>query len=107
MWIGRIPWELVQLTFAEQLLIVLLYPWVYVFKLYPKWGTRESEVNNLQHAMCGNMSTFEINNNAIIDMLEGRLMPQPPEILALLIIITFIAVGQISNQWLQNLFQVH
>ena len=54
----------------------------------------------------GNVSTFEINNDAIIDMLEGRLMPRPPEILALLITITFIAVGQISNQWLQNLFQV-
>lgn len=36
MWIGKIPWELQVLTFPEQLLIALLYPRVYVFKLYPK-----------------------------------------------------------------------
>ena len=97
MWIGRTPWQLAQLTFAEQLLIAHLYPRVYVFKLFPKRGTGENEVDGLQHAMRGNVSTFEINNDAILGMLEGQLMPRPPMILASLITITFIAVGQTST----------
>jgi len=36
LWIGRIPWALQVLTFPEQLLIVLLYPCIYVFKLFLK-----------------------------------------------------------------------
>ena len=36
LWIGRTPWPLQLLTFPEQLLIALLYPRVYVFKLFPK-----------------------------------------------------------------------
>ena len=36
LWIGRIPWALKVLTFPEQLLIALLYPCIYVFKLFPK-----------------------------------------------------------------------
>ncbi|KAI6009202.1 hypothetical protein BKA83DRAFT_4070794 [Pisolithus microcarpus] len=36
MWIGEIPWVLKVLTFPEQLLVVLAYPRVYVFKLFPK-----------------------------------------------------------------------
>ena len=36
LWIGRIPWQLQVLTFPKQLLIALLYPRIYVFKLFPK-----------------------------------------------------------------------
>ena len=34
-------------------------------------------------------------------MVQGKLMPCPPTILASLITITFIAVGQIPKNWLQ------
>lgn len=106
MWIGRTPWELKQLTFAEQLLIALLYPRVYVFKLYPKRGAQGFESDDLQRAMRGNVSTFEINSKAIASMLEGNLMPRAPAILASLVSITFIAVGQVSKHWLQGFFHV-
>ena len=36
LWIGRTPWALDVLTSPEQLLIALVYPRVYVFKLFPK-----------------------------------------------------------------------
>lgn len=55
MWIGPVPWELEVLTLPEQMLIALLYPRVYVFKLYPRGrkvgpdGTAES----LQRGMKG------------------------------------------------------
>ena len=97
MWIGRVPWELAQLTFAEQLLVVLLYPHVYVFKLYPKQGGRGLDSEDLQRGMRGNVSTFDINSDAIVEMLQGRLMPRPPGVLASLVTITFIAAGQSSK----------
>jgi hypothetical protein len=31
-----VPWQFQVLTFPEQLLIALLYPWVFMFKLFPK-----------------------------------------------------------------------
>ena len=51
MWIGKVPWELQVLTFPEQLLIALLYPRVYVFKLYPKRQLGSNGLSNLQRAM--------------------------------------------------------
>ncbi|KAF9234215.1 hypothetical protein BU15DRAFT_79235 [Melanogaster broomeanus] len=44
LWIGRVPWQLAVLTFAEQLLVALLYPRVFVFKLFLKkmGGTRST-----------------------------------------------------------------
>lgn len=78
MWIGRVPWQLQILTFPEQLLIALLYPRVYVFKLFPKKiaGLRNAE--NLQRCMRGNVSTFELSMEGVADMIRGRLMPRPP-----------------------------
>ena len=50
MWIGRVPWELDRLTLPEQMLIALLYPRVYVFKLHTKSGY-DPDVSTLQRAM--------------------------------------------------------
>lgn len=106
LWIGRVPWQLQQLTFAEQLLVALLYPRVYVFKLYPKKGGRGLETEDLQRGMRGNVSTFDINSDAITNMVQGRLMPRPPAVLASLVTITFIAAGQMSKRWLRSFFRV-
>jgi hypothetical protein len=86
MWIGCIPWELQHLTFLEQLLIALLYPQVFVFKLYPKHGVGSSE--QLQWAMKGNVSTYNLNIEGISTMIVGDLMPRPPAILASIISVT-------------------
>ena len=106
MWIGKVPWELQVLTFPEQLLIALLYPRVYVFKLFPKRSTGASGLSNLQRAMRGNVSTYQLNTDAIASMVEGKLMPRPPAILASLISLTFVAVGEIPKPWLHTMFRV-
>ena len=106
MWIGKVPWELQVLTFPEQLLIALLYPRVYVFKLFPKRTTGASRFANLQRAMRGNVSTYQLNTDAIASMVEGKLMPRPPAILASLISLTFVAVGEIPKPWLHTMFRV-
>lgn len=103
-WIGLIPWQLQVLTFPEQLLIALIYPHVYVFKLFPKkmGGRREA----LQRAMRGNMSSYKLSADGIASMLEGHLMPRPPAILASVISVTFIGLRELPKNWLRTTFRV-
>ena len=51
--------------------------------------------------MHGNVCSYEPNIDTIASMVQGKLMPRPPAILASLITITFIAVRQIPKNWLQ------
>lgn len=106
MWIGQIPWKLQRLTFPEQLLIALLYPRVYVFKLYPTKfrGTRDATA--LQRGMRGNVSTYDMDMEGIVEMVEGNLMPRPPAILASVISVTFIGLGDLPKKWLRTTFRV-
>lgn len=57
--------------------------------------------------MCGNVSTYELNTEAISSMVEGNLMPRPPAILASLISVTFIVLGEVPKKWLHSTFHVH
>lgn len=81
LWIGPVPWQLQVLTFPEHLLIALLYPRVYVFKLFPKHSYGAQNVSGLQRAMRGNISTYELNAEGITSIVKGKLMPRPPVIL--------------------------
>ncbi|KAI6016577.1 hypothetical protein BKA83DRAFT_4059917 [Pisolithus microcarpus] len=100
LWIGECPWVLQWLTFPEQLLIALLYPRVYVFKLFPKRNGGVWDVNTLQNAMRGNVCTYNQNIDVISAMVEGNLMPCLLTILASLISVTFIGVGYLPRNWL-------
>ncbi|KAI6009201.1 hypothetical protein BKA83DRAFT_4070821 [Pisolithus microcarpus] len=40
-------------------------------------------------------------------MVSGNLMPRPPVILASLITVSFVGVGQLPKNWLHSLFWVH
>ena len=48
-------WTLDMLTFSEQLPIALVYPQVYVFKLFPKRRQGVCDVSMLQQAVHGNL----------------------------------------------------
>lgn len=102
LWVGSLPVELSSLMFPEQLLIAHLYPWVYVFKLFPKLGG--SSVEGLQRGMRGNVSTYELNANAMVAMVDGQLMPRPPAVLSSLIAITYIGPGCIPKNWIHSTF---
>lgn len=106
LWIGRTPWELKRLTFPEQLLISHLYPRVFVFKLYPKSTGYAHEPATLQRGMRGNVSTYDLNVNAVTEMLEGKLMPRPLTILSSLISVTYIGHGKLPKNWLRSTFRV-
>ena len=106
LWIGRTPWELKRLTFPEQLLIAHLYPRVFVFKLYPKSTGYAHEPATLQRGMRGNVSTYDLNVNAVTEMLEGKLMPRPLTILSSLISVTYIGGRKLPKNWLRSTFRV-
>jgi hypothetical protein len=104
LWVGAVPVELGCLTFPEQLLIAHLYPRVYVFKLFPKSGGGPTD--GMQRGMRGNVSTYELNVEAMTTMVEGKLMPRLPAILPSLIAITYIGAGNIPKKWLHSTFRV-
>ena len=49
---------------------------------------------------------WEIEARAIADMIEGRLMPQQPRILAEVLAITYVGVGPLPKNWLRSTFRV-
>lgn len=106
LWVGPIPWQLQVLTFPEQQLIALLYPRVYVIKLFPKDRRAQYEECTLQTALRGNVSTYALNMAKIADMVDGRLMPRPPAILANLISITFVGRGRLQKNHLRTTYRV-
>ena len=106
LWIGEIPHELQNLTFPEQLLLAQLYPRVFVFKLFPKKVNGIRSTATLQSGLRGNVSTYALNSDAVADMITGNLMPRPPRILASVIAITFIGLGNLPHQCLRSLFRV-
>jgi hypothetical protein len=76
LWIGEVPHELAILTIPEQPLVARHYPRCYVYKLYPKAVGAGMDPDLLQRAIMGNVSLYEHNTDAIVQMLAGQLMPQ-------------------------------
>lgn len=106
LWIGRTPWQLQVLTFSEQLLIALLYPRVYVFKLYPKDIDFRPDGSTLQRGMRGNVSMYDLDAKGVASMVQGNLMPWPALILPSVISVTFIGRGSALKQSLRSIFHV-
>lgn len=63
-------------------------------------------LSNLQRAMRGNVSTYQLNADAATDMVKGKLMPRPVAILASLISVNFVAVDEVPKTWLHPTFRV-
>ncbi|KAJ6622667.1 hypothetical protein B0H10DRAFT_1683488, partial [Mycena sp. CBHHK59/15] len=105
LWVGRTPWQLQILTFPEQLLIALLYPRVFVFKLHPTCGGR-MDPSTLQRGMRGTVSTYDLDSDGITSMLAGDLMPRPPAVLASVLSITYTALGELPKNFLRSTFRV-
>jgi hypothetical protein len=105
LWIGQTPWELSQLTVPEQLLIALLYPRVFVYKLHNKSWTQHDKTR-LQRGMRGTVCTYELNADSIASMLQGNLMPRPPAILSSIVVVTFIGREKVTPERVHNLFRV-
>ncbi|KIO04742.1 hypothetical protein M404DRAFT_52669, partial [Pisolithus tinctorius Marx 270] len=106
LWIGEVPLALRKLNFMETLLVARHYPRCYVFKLYPREAVRSQNPRHLQRAMAGNVTLYEINVPAVVDMLEGRLIPQTVETLSSILAITLVGTKQLPTDWLTRTFRV-
>ena len=106
MWIGPVPWQLQILTLPESLLIAHLFPRVYVVKLYPKAYRGSGNGDTLQRGLRGNVSTFELDVKGVEDMLQGKLMPRPLEILPRIIMLSYIGKGKLPKDLLHSTFRV-
>ncbi len=106
LWIGQILWELQVLTVPEQLLITLVHPHIYVFKLYPKDKDFRLHSSTLQHGMQGNVCTYAQDIEGVANMLEGRLLPHPLQVLSSIVMITYIGKGQLPKVSLHATFWV-
>jgi hypothetical protein len=56
--------------------------------------------------MHGNVSTYDLNIEGISSMVQGALMPCVPSILASLISVTFIRLGELPKNWIYSTFRV-
>lgn len=109
LWIGNVPDVLKRLSFPEQLLIALVYPRVFVFKLFPKRSNNRffgNDLPHLQRAMRGNVCSYELDAPGISEMVQGNLMPRQPAILASVIQITMFGQRHLPENWMKNLFRV-
>ncbi len=105
MWIGPVPEVLSKLTMPEQLLIAPVYPWCFIYKLHPKSGS-SGDPTCKQSGLWGNVTTFPMNTDNVIEMLEGGKLPWSPSILTSVLAITYIGVGQLPKNWLKSTFRV-
>lgn len=107
LWIGDPPHELSYLTLPERLLIAKYFPAAYIIKLYPKKkGARHWDKRQLYSGMKGNVSTYQLDQSQITSMIDGTLMPQPSDILAATIGITFVGPKNLPDRGLPDLFKV-
>jgi len=106
MWLGDPPLALRKLTFAENLLIAQHHACCYVFKLYPKDVLHGHHPAQLQRAMAGNVTLYEVNTTQVASMLEGALLPQGVVTLSSILAITFIGTRRLPSDWLSRTFRV-
>jgi hypothetical protein len=106
MWIGQVPHELDILTIPEQILIARHHPRCFVFKLYPRDSEAHLPLDQLQSGMSGNVSLYEMNTDAVVQMLDGQLMPHRGATLASVVAVTFVGCKKVPKNWLKATFRV-
>jgi hypothetical protein len=106
LWVGRVPWELETLSFGEQLVISPLFCRSFIIKLWPTSGEFNFDTETLQRGLRGNVTTFELDHEAITSMICGRIMPRPVSTLASIIIVTVVGRGSLPKKYLRSLFRI-
>lgn len=91
LWIGDIPAELSALTIPECLLVALHFPSAYIVKLFPKKkGAKFWDVASINSGIRGNVSTYRLNTSDIADMVNPKILPPHPALLASTIGVTIV-----------------
>ncbi|KAJ7094432.1 hypothetical protein B0H15DRAFT_798654 [Mycena belliarum] len=109
MWIGPTPFQLKILTLPERILVSLYFPAAYVVKLHSKKeGAALWDKRTMNSALKGNVSTYRLNSEHILDIVSGQLkrMPPSPRILAATIAVTFVGPSNQRLSVLPDIFNV-
>lgn len=56
--------------------------------------------------MQGSVCSYELHAPGIADMIQGKLMPCPPSILASVLQVTLFGQRQLPQDWRRNIFRV-
>ena len=108
MWIGDVPLELSILTLPERILVARYFPAAYIVKLYPKRkGARYWARTSLHSGLRGNMSTYHLNTNDIVNMTDNQIMPPSSTILAATIGVTFVGPKKLPEKCMPGFLQVN
>jgi hypothetical protein len=106
MWLGDIPHIFRIMTFGEHLMIGRHNPHCYIFKMFPRERSHAFRPEQLQRGLQGNITLYEMNTEAIGQMLAGQLMPHTRESLASVIGITLIGTKNLPKNWLKSTFRI-
>ncbi|KAJ3846079.1 hypothetical protein EV368DRAFT_53238 [Lentinula lateritia] len=91
LWIGDVPFELRILTLCERVLVSRVFSAAYIIKLYPKSrDARGWRKEMLTSAVKGNVSSYFLNTEDIVGMIDPGFMLPCSGILAATIGMTFI-----------------
>lgn len=108
MWIGDVPLQLSVLTLPEHVLIAHYFSAAHIVKLFPKKkGARCWSQDGLHHALRGNVSTYPLNTNQIVQLASNSVMLPSPAILATTIGVTFIGPNNLPQRNLPPFLHVN
>jgi hypothetical protein len=102
MWVGDVPFELTVLTLPERILIGRHFPAAHIVKLFPMQKGATSSNSGLR----GNVSTYRLDMDEIVDMIDGNLMPHTSKILASTIGVTLVGPKNIPEKSLPGFLWV-
>jgi hypothetical protein len=108
MWIGDVPLVLRVLTLPERVLVARFFPAAYIVKLYPKKkGARFWPSSGLHSGVRGNVSTYCLNTNDIVEMTDTQVMPPSCDILAATIGVTFVGPHNLPQKTMPGFLRVN
>jgi hypothetical protein len=107
MWIGDVPTELSVLTLPERILVAKYFPAAYIVKLFPRQkGATHWSSSGLHSGVKGNVSTYKLNIEDIVDLVDPKIMPPPIKILASVIGVIIVGPRNMPERTMHGYFKV-
>ena len=106
-WSGDVPHKLHVLTLPESVLVARYFPAAHIVKLFPKVkGAKFWDTSILNSGVKGNVSTYWLDPNSIVDMLDGQTLPPSLDILVATIGITIVGPQNLPEKTLPGFLWV-
>ena len=107
MWIGEVPPQLATLTLPERVLVAKYFPAAYIVKLSPKKkGAAHWSSSGMNSGVRGNVATYRLNVEDIVDIVDPTIMPPPARILASVIGVVIIGLKNMPECTMRGYFRV-